>query len=385
MLAKPLTYDKAQVGQRVQDYWGATGVIQWKGKLGKSDKPPNGDTGHYFGIEYDEESDNPLRCDGTWNGKRYFQCEERKGMMCRSHDFLPEVNQTAVELLRKQFGERIASWHDFEIVKFCIARQFDMPKVTSMLEGHLNWRDTFKPSADEYFPPTMAEDYPCGYSGKTDNDGNIIYCERPGNGGFCAPGDFVHKYTLPRIARWHACGLEMSIQRMRDTDYRSKRMCYIVDLLNVNAMSKAMIGFAQTLAKVEQDNYPENLGRVFIVNCPLMFRLAWKMVKIFIDDRTNKKISFIPPGKAVEAMKKVMKEEDIPDIAGGPCSLWKTSRNGVLGSSDASKATDFGDAPAADAPEDDEAPMTEAELRENGSQGSSSPQLKSSGVLSPSN
>lgn len=61
---------------------------------------------------------------------------------------------------------------------------------------------------------------------------------------------------------------------MRASNYALKRVCYIVDLTKVNAMTRPMIGFARTLANVEQDNYPENLGRVFIVNCPTFFRYA---------------------------------------------------------------------------------------------------------------
>lgn len=337
MLAKELTYDQGKEGLRVQDYWGHTGTIRWKGKLAKSDKPPHGAVGHYFFVEFDEGSDDPLRSDGTWNNKRYCQCDARHGLMSRAHNFLPEINDTAVKMLREHFGDKVATWHDFELVKFCIARRFEMKKVIAMLTAHLEWRETFKPSAEEYFPPEMAVDYPCGYSNHTDFDGNLIYCERPGKGGFCSPADFVRKYTLPRIGRWHACGVEMGIQRLRATNYRSKRMCYIVDFLKVNALSRPMIGFAQTFAQVEQDNYPENVGRVLIINCPTVVRLAWRLIKSFLDERTNRKIVFVSPGKAVEAMKEVMREEYIPDFAGGTCDSWFTSNNGVLGSNDPSK------------------------------------------------
>ncbi|SYZ69880.1 CRAL/TRIO_domain_containing_protein [Leishmania braziliensis MHOM/BR/75/M2904] len=170
-----------------------------------------------------------------------------------------------------------------------------MGKVYGMIERHLQWRESFRPCADEYFPQTICEDSPCDYTGTTDYDENLIYCERPGNGGRCQPPDFVRKYSLRVIARWHSCVAEMGIVRMRATGYRSKRVCYIVDLLNVKAVSRSMINFAQTLATVEQENYPENLRCVFIVNCPAFFCFAWKLLKVFIDERTNKKTNFCPP------------------------------------------------------------------------------------------
>ncbi|GET93124.1 sec14, cytosolic factor [Leishmania tarentolae] len=270
MAATPLDFDDAEIGMRVQDYWGCCGTLRWMGKLDE-DSSPNKEAGKFFGIEYDEESDYPLRSNGMWNGRKYFECGQRKGLVVKVGEVYAEMNTERVALLRERFGERVATWHDFELVKFCIARQFDMEKVYEMLEKHLQWREKFQPCADEYFPPTIREDYPCGYTGTTDYDENLIFYERPGNAGLCQPSDFVRKHTLPVIARWHACAVEMGIELMRATNYRSKRVCYIVDLLKLKVMSRSMISFAQTLAAVEQDNYPENLGRVFIVNCPTFF------------------------------------------------------------------------------------------------------------------
>lgn len=335
--AVPLAFDVAKVGMRVQDYWGRTGTLQWVGKLEKKDNAPNKETGKFFGVEYDDDSANPLRGNGTWNGRKYFECEPRKGMLVKAGEVYSEINGERVAMVRERFGERVANWHDFEIVKFCIARRFEMEKVYEMLERHLQWRESFQPCADEYFPQTICEDYPCGYTGTTDYDENLIYCERPSNAGHCHPSEFVRKYTLPVIARWHACVVEMGMVHMRATDYRCKRVCYIVDLLNVNAMTRPMIGFAQTLATVEQDNYPENLGRVFIVNCPTFFRFAWKLVKIFIDERTNKKINFCAPGKAVEAMLQVMPKSEIPNFCGGKSNTWMETANGTIGSTDPNK------------------------------------------------
>ncbi|EPY33422.1 sec14, cytosolic factor [Strigomonas culicis] len=338
-LLVPVSFEKAKAGQRVQDYWGRTATLRFVGKIEKKDNPPNKDPGKYFGLEYDEPSNNTERHNGTWGEKQYFTCEPKKGLMAKvADDIYEEVNPEGIRQLRKHFGERVASWHDFELVKFCIARQFEMDKVVEMLEKHLQWRADFKPNAEEYFPPTIADDYPCGYTGTADYDENLIYCERPSNAGKCHPSDFVKKYTLPVIARWHATGVEMGIARMRASNYAHKRVCYVIDLLNVKALTTPMIGFAQTLASVEQDNYPENLGRVFIVNCPGFFRFAWNLIKIFIDSRTNKKIHFVAPNHAIKHMTPCMPEEDIPNFCGGVSNKWMETNQGVIGSHDPLKA-----------------------------------------------
>lgn len=338
MAAKALNHDEGTVGMRVQDYWGRTATVRWIGKLDKKDASPGKDFGHLWGIEYDDVSENKCRFNGTVSsGKVLFTCDAKKGYLCKSHDLYKEMNTESIKLLREKYGERVASWYDFELVKFCIARRFEMPKVFEMLDKHLAWREEFKPNPDEYFPPTIPEDYPAGYMGTADYDENLIYCERPTNGGHCHPSDFVRRYTLPVIARWHAAGIEMGIRRMRESNYHYARVCYIVDLLGVKAMTRPMIGFAQTFATVEQDNYPENLGRCFIVNCPAFFRFAWKLVKIFLDERTNKKINFCAPNQAVSAMKEVMPVEYIPSFCGGKATMWLETNGGYLGGDDPTK------------------------------------------------
>ncbi|XQJ31524.1 CAP-Gly domain containing protein, putative [Leishmania guyanensis] len=106
---------------RVQDYWGLCGTLRWMGKLDK-DNALNKETGKLFGIEYDDESANPVRSDGTWNGRKYFECEPRKGLLVKVGEVYPEIITEQVAMLRERFGERVATWHDFELAKFCIAR-----------------------------------------------------------------------------------------------------------------------------------------------------------------------------------------------------------------------------------------------------------------------
>jgi 23S rRNA A2030 N6-methylase RlmJ len=49
----------------------------------------------------------------------------------------------------------------------------------------------------------------------------------------------------------------------------------------------------QTAAGVTSNNYPENMGAMFIVNAPWTFTAIWSIVKNFLDERTTKKIQII--------------------------------------------------------------------------------------------
>ena len=44
------------------------------------------------------------------------------------------------------------------------------------------------------------------------------------------------------------------------------------------------------ITSVDQGNYPEMMGKTFIINAPGMFKLVWGIVKRFLDARTLTKI-----------------------------------------------------------------------------------------------
>eukprot|EP00955_Chlamydomonas_euryale_P065663 359303-Chlamydomonas_euryale.AAC.9 len=44
------------------------------------------------------------------------------------------------------------------------------------------------------------------------------------------------------------------------------------------------------VTKYDQDNYPEMLGHICIINAPAIFRMLWSFAKNLIDIRTQNKI-----------------------------------------------------------------------------------------------
>jgi hypothetical protein len=45
-----------------------------------------------------------------------------------------------------------------------------------------------------------------------------------------------------------------------------------------------------TLTKFDQDNYPEMLGRICIINAPMVFKAIWALIKPLLNPRTLSKI-----------------------------------------------------------------------------------------------
>ncbi|ESL08678.1 cytosolic factor SEC14 [Trypanosoma rangeli SC58] len=333
MMFAPLDKSSVKMGMLVQNRAGLTGTVRWIGNIDKKQNPL-GVKGTCVGVEFDEATPSPERHDGAWGKQRYFTCPPGRGELLKPKTIYPEVNSKSIAILRQRYGDKVADWHDFELVKFSIARNFEMTAVCTMLEKHFEWVESFKPSCDEYFPDSMCEDYPCGYSGAVDYDNNIIYCERPGNAGKCTPAAYMERYSLAVMTRWHACAMEIGKKLMKENNYKFKRVCYVVDLSNIGlTMNRSLIAFGRTIATLDQANYPEHLGRLLLVNCPKFFCLLWRVFRVFIDSETDKKVTFVPPGDGVNVLKRYMREEDIPDFAGGASKAWR-SNNCRIGSAD---------------------------------------------------
>ena len=70
-------------------------------------------------------------------------------------------------------------------------------------------------------------------------------------------------------------------------------MLGIVDLDGFGLMkfSSEFVAFIKSISKVDQDNYPEILGTLVVVNAPtVVASVMWPVVRVFLDKRTQDKI-----------------------------------------------------------------------------------------------
>lgn len=68
-----------------------------------------------------------------------------------------------------------------------------------------------------------------------------------------------------------------------------------------------------------QNYFPECLGLTYVINSGAVFRALWKMIKPFLDDKTQKKV-FVVGDDYLEYILKDIKKEDIPKVFGGECT-----------------------------------------------------------------
>lgn len=60
----------------------------------------------------------------------------------------------------------------------------------------------------------------------------------------------------------------------------------IIDLNNfaITSMNKKLYGLVNSGTSIMENNYPENLGRSFITNAPMLFTGVWAIIKNFLDE-----------------------------------------------------------------------------------------------------
>eukprot|EP00879_Flechtneria_rotunda_P010462 GHRR01010938.1.p1 GENE.GHRR01010938.1~~GHRR01010938.1.p1 ORF type:complete len:354 (+),score=106.05 GHRR01010938.1:979-2040(+) len=71
-----------------------------------------------------------------------------------------------------------------------------------------------------------------------------------------------------------------------------------------------------TLTKYDQDNYPEMLGRICIINAPMVFKAIWALVKPLLNPRTLSKIQICQTNYAKDLLEHV-DAENLPEWLGG--------------------------------------------------------------------
>ncbi|KAL6762289.1 CRAL-TRIO domain-containing protein [Haematococcus lacustris] len=240
----------------------------------------------------------------------------------------PDQQESYVEQFRRILAAKNA-WredqHDFfQLRRFLRARSYDLEKATAMWLNNVAFKAEFK--VDTILQDFLYDErdsflraYPQGYH-KVDKQGRPIFIQLLGQLD-------IHKLkqitTEQRMVKYHIQEYERCIKvimpvcshlagRHIDTTFGIMDVKG-VGMSHLTGETKRLMGL---ITKYDQDNYPELLGHICIINAPSVFRMIWGVVKGMLDARTQGKIEILGTDY-LPGLLKWVDINNLPEFLGG--------------------------------------------------------------------
>lgn len=260
---------------------------------------------------------------------RSLEAEEKANGRSRDQE-----EERAVREFRRVLMERdlLPPRHDdyYTMRRFLKARGFNLEKTIHMWTEMLQWRADF--GADSILRDFVFAEleevrsyYPHGFHG-VDKKGRPVYIEKLGK---VDPSKLLSVTTVERFLKYHVQVLEkIHCEKCPACSIAAKNqidtMTTVLDveglsLMNVGKLINLVQDIIIRINKIDSNNYPEILNKMFIVNAGHGFRLLWNALKGFIDPRTSAKIEVL--GSAYQqTLLDWIDMSQLPDFLGGSCT-----------------------------------------------------------------
>ncbi|KAJ7340051.1 hypothetical protein OS493_002774 [Desmophyllum pertusum] len=234
---------------------------------------------------------------------------------------LSSVQEKSLEELKELLSTEIITADEATLLRFLRARSFDAKAAYNQYTQTREWRinndidhilDQDRPLEKE-----VKKIVSCGFH-KHDKFGRPCYIEHTGRMDIAA----LLKLPSDQFIAWHIWNNEKQIQRMTQLSKKFDRpiesMVHIHDTAGATMVLRKALNSFKRVAKLDQDYYPERMGKIFIVNTPWVFPVLWKIAKIFLDPKTRAKCVVLKSSE-LHKLGDYFNPEDLPEEFGGTC------------------------------------------------------------------
>jgi hypothetical protein len=205
------------------------------------------------------------------------------------------------------------------------ARKFDVEKTKEMIreaaekraepQRHAYWRDASEALG---IPPSVyVSMFPQVYCGFAKN-GCPVFVSRPA---VINVDEMNTCLSLDNIVRFHWSEMEHTLpEKFIQTTPAAYQCLTIIDLrgLAMSQINKRTLRVVKEQAAIDSTCYPETMYKTIVVGVPGFFSLTWKLIKTFIDARTQSKIELISnQAKAEKRLLELIDADQLPSDFGG--------------------------------------------------------------------
>ncbi|XP_025092683.1 retinal-binding protein-like isoform X2 [Pomacea canaliculata] len=226
----------------------------------------------------------------------------------------------------KEFKEAIADLRkpqhdDYELLKWLKARQYDVVKAEEMYRTSMAYRQKLGVDKllEEYEPPEVLKMYLAGGFSGYDKEGSPVKVELFGRLDIKGIVYSAKKVDLEKtkLLQCEKTVMDWKQQSEKSGD-RVDGLTVIFDMEGVTSRVLWRPGLQMYLhlVKVLEDNYPEMMKRMFVVNAPRIFPLLYKLCRPLISEDTRNKIHVLG-SNFKDTLLKYIDAEELPMFLGG--------------------------------------------------------------------
>lgn len=212
---------------------------------------------------------------------------------------------------------------EYTYLRFLRARKFVVDDAVAQYTASLKWRAAARVDSILDNPPTQLRKLlgaivPESFH-KFDKFGLPAYFLKAGR---INPSLLLKYVTVDDMITTHLWGQEYSFQRAeeksRELGHNIDQFVNILDLQGLSMGHHAALKYMKVIAALDQQYYPESLGKTFVINAPWIFPTIWNLVKGWLDPVTVSKIHVLGSDYA-DVLKDRFESCDLPSEYGGTC------------------------------------------------------------------